>query len=244
MSTPTLVVFDFDWSLINENSDTYVIEQLGGKFLYNELKLLQRGEYSERWTELMDLSLCKLYDAGVSVAQLDACLQATPVFGETLEAARYAAACGAELAILSDANTHYIEICLQKYGLAETFSRRATNPSLIEGGRLRITPYQPSSDPHQCPLCPTNLCKGGVLTQWLQEGVQEGQEAQRRVVYIGDGGGDFCPSMRLKPTDLVLCRRDWTLHKKCVGAGAAFRATLLPWSDGAELLAIFREHIK
>jgi pyridoxal phosphate phosphatase PHOSPHO2 len=87
MSTPTLVVFDFDWSLINENSDTYVIQQLCPQ-LYPELKLLHKGEYAGRWTELMDHSVQKLHEAGVSVAQLDACLQEIPVFAETLEAAR------------------------------------------------------------------------------------------------------------------------------------------------------------
>lgn len=30
---------------------------------------------------------------------------------------------------------------------------------------------------------------------------------KRRVIYIGDGGGDYCPSLRLMEGDLVLARQ-------------------------------------
>ena len=50
---PALVVFDFDWSLINENSDTFVIHQLdpSGRLWAKALKCSAAGM---PWTELMD----------------------------------------------------------------------------------------------------------------------------------------------------------------------------------------------
>ena len=34
----TLVVFDFDWSLVEDNSDTWVLDQLGATDIFKRLK--------------------------------------------------------------------------------------------------------------------------------------------------------------------------------------------------------------
>lgn len=34
----TLVVFDFDWSLVEENSDTWVLDELGATHIFKRLK--------------------------------------------------------------------------------------------------------------------------------------------------------------------------------------------------------------
>lgn len=34
----TLVVFDFDWSLVEENSDTWVLDRLGATAIFKRLK--------------------------------------------------------------------------------------------------------------------------------------------------------------------------------------------------------------
>lgn len=33
-----MVVFDFDWSLVEENSDTWVLDQLGATEIFKQLK--------------------------------------------------------------------------------------------------------------------------------------------------------------------------------------------------------------
>jgi hypothetical protein len=43
---------DFDWSFINENSDTYVVQQLVPS-LVPELKELMRTTFKNQWTALM-----------------------------------------------------------------------------------------------------------------------------------------------------------------------------------------------
>ena len=60
---PPLVVWDFDWSLINENSDTYVIERLdpSGGIWRDAEKRLRRGA---DWTGLMDWAAGELHAAG------------------------------------------------------------------------------------------------------------------------------------------------------------------------------------
>lgn len=59
----TLMVFDFDWSLINENSDTWVLKELRPRLL-DELRQGQRKGLG--WTELMDSMFGRLHDLKVS----------------------------------------------------------------------------------------------------------------------------------------------------------------------------------
>lgn len=43
---------DFDWSLINENSDTYVVDQLAPS-LVPEMRVLLKTRFKNQWTALM-----------------------------------------------------------------------------------------------------------------------------------------------------------------------------------------------
>jgi hypothetical protein len=46
-----LVVCDFDWSLVEENSDTWVLSELGATALFESLK--ETGELTMFWGTLM-----------------------------------------------------------------------------------------------------------------------------------------------------------------------------------------------
>lgn len=230
-----------------------------------------------------------MMDFGVTVSQLNECLCAIPIFEENITALKMAQSAGAMNFILSDANQHYISIILDHHNISSSFMAVETNLSCIEdvslpsstsvdeeeeagggaGGmslkRLRISPHQPAGIPHACALCPHNLCKGNVLDQWRD------QHSFAKVVYVGDGGGDFCPALRLKDTDVVLCRLNYPLHKKCCLAAKAkaqsesepesessggsgselsgqsyacqqqIQASVLQWSSGQDILSFFQD---
>lgn len=236
----TLVVWDFDWSLINENSDTFVIEQLDPS--QRIMKIVETKARKMGWTQLMDLAVAELHRDGHTPEALLAALATAPVLGGSLKAIAAAKAQpGTEQRILSDANTVYIDAILQEHGhgvSAGTFASVVTNDAAFDAqsGQLRIRPHQPPSLPHGCPNCPPNLCKGLVLDRWLAEEV-----APQRIVYVGDGGGDFCPAMRLRPQDVLLARRapHDGLLSRCRRDPQAIRAQILEWDeadDGEALL--------
>ena len=97
--------------------------------------------------------------------------------------------------ILSDANEVYIHEILEGYGLSQYVDRVITNKGYWEecDGKfvLRIQPYHCN---RTCKLCPRNLCKGEVLTTLIDEGWSQGGA----ILYVGDGGGDFCPVTRMR----------------------------------------------
>ena len=55
---------------------------------------------------------------------------------------------------------------------------------------LRVLPYE--KDPPKCSKCPSNMCKGKIMEAMLEK------FQPARVVYIGDGSGDYCPATRLR----------------------------------------------
>ena len=235
--TPALVVWDFDWSLVNENTDTFVIEQLDAAVM-QQTETKCRTSHSRRWTQLMDWALGQLSAAGHSPQAIRDTLVKLPVMDGALQAVASARAAGAEQRILSDANEVYISTILGARGLTEAFSTVVTNGAAFDAaGRLRVRPHQPPSLPHDCPRCPANLCKGAVLERWLAE------LAPATCVYIGDGGGDFCPATKLRAGDVLLARRaphDSLLHR-CREAPEEVQASVVEWGgeadpEGAHLL--------
>lgn len=124
--------------------------------------------------------------------------------------------------ILSDANSVFISEILAENGLSGVFQEVHTNPAgFDDSGALRVKPYHSEAAPHTCSYCPENLCKGLVLEKLLMLGLY------RRLVYVGDGGNDFCPSCRTGPWDFVLARKSYPdgrpgrLLAQLAAAGAA-----------------------
>eukprot|EP00435_Cladocopium_sp_Y103_P007505 s3721_g2.t1 len=250
MADPTkekvLLVWDYDWSLINTNSDTFVVEML-------HPELMERFDSPMGWTQLMDQQVKELFARGVSRERLEAVVSAVPVFPGALDAIRSAQEAQANQMVLSDANTIFIEAFLRKEGLRHCFSEVISNPADFDHeGRLHIKPFH-EGEPHGCPLCPSNLCKGRVLEQILAS------FSPSRVAYVGDGGGDFCPACELRPQDLLLCRappseplKRFGLLRRLEGAAQATRhggiakvvAKIVKWHSGDDLLAAVRGFLR
>lgn len=193
-------------------------------------------------------------DYGITLSQLNECLCGIPIFKENIAALKLTQAAGAMNFVLSDANHHYISIILEHHNISSLFVAVETNLSCFEEelsqapdgtekvcSLLRISPHQPADTPHHCPLCPHNLCKGNVLDMWRD------QYALEKIVYVGDGGGDFCPALRLSHSDVVLCRSDFPLHKRCSATLAGeqsqhqLSSSVQQWSCGKDILSYFEK---
>ena len=54
-----------------------------------------------------------------------------------------------------------------------------------------------------------NMCKGDELDDWLSK--NGGKDAFDKIVYVGDGGNDFCPLLRMRKGDWALVRKNMEL---------------------------------
>ncbi|KAJ1285162.1 hypothetical protein BS78_03G258900 [Paspalum vaginatum] len=226
MAGGAVLVFDFDKTIIDVDSDNWVVDSLGLTDLFERLLPTMP------WNALMDAMMCELHARGRTLDDVAAALRAAPIDARVPAAVRAAHALGCDLRVLSDANAFFIDTILDHHGLRGCFSEVNTNPSRVDAGgaRLRIAPCHLD---HGCSVgtCPPNMCKGLVLDRILREA----EAAGKRVVYLGDGRGDYCPALRLRRGDFVMPRRGFPVWDLICEDPARVQAEVHPWSDGAEL---------
>jgi len=102
-------------------------------------------------------------------------------------------------------------------------------------------------NPHYCDLCAANLCKTKVLCEEvLPRHKKRNYDFANQIVYIGDGGNDFCPIRQLKEGDYAFVRKFDVcrgLEAKVEENKAKLKCNILKWKNGKELLANFKKVI-
>ncbi|KAG0049370.1 hypothetical protein BGZ83_005856 [Gryganskiella cystojenkinii] len=242
MAPAGLACFDFDWSLIETDSDRFVID-----YLSPELRK-KLDESPMQWTDLQNECLKEYHDHGGSDQRIHESLTKVPMDPDMIKICQLLFDRGWDLAIVSDANTVYIESILEHYGIRHLFKAIVTNPAFWDDqGRLHIHRLTSPEKPHNCPLgvCSLNICKGKEIDKLLQERLGSAVSEKTttpalRMLYVGDGRNDYCPALRMKTSDdLYFVRRGRTLEKyleKNSNARDAIQARIVYWSAAGEIL--------
>ncbi|KAJ0964607.1 hypothetical protein J5N97_025745 [Dioscorea zingiberensis] len=229
MAATTVLVFDFDKTIIDCDSDNWLIDHLGATKLFDDLLL------TLPWNTAMGKIMEELHSQGWSVEDMAEVLRKAPLHPNTISAIKSAYALGCELRIVSDANKFFIETILEHHGLMGYFYEINTNPGFVdEEGRLKIFPYHDFTSnvsSHGCPLCPPNMCKGLIIERIKAEMVTEGK---KRIIYLGDGKGDFCPSLKLSEDDFVMPRFKYPVWELITENRELIKAEVHEWSDAEE----------
>ncbi|KAF9389709.1 putative phosphatase phospho1 [Podila verticillata] len=233
MSTSTfakrLFVFDFDWTLIECDSDNWVFQHLN-KNLY-QVQLESAGKV--QWTDLQQRLLGELFAAGVSRKDIEDTLSRVPFDADMIEALTLMKTHGSELYILSDANTVYIETVLKAHKIDHLFTRILTNPAKFDDqGRLNVVRFHGlDKAPHGCHLpCEPNICKGQELQKLIDS------QCWDQVIYMGDSTNDFCPSTRLQSSDVVLARKGLLLESLITKSPELIRGEVVYWENAQDVL--------
>ncbi|KAK6125094.1 hypothetical protein DH2020_041158 [Rehmannia glutinosa] len=232
-----VVVFDFDKTIIELDSDNWVVDELGATDLFNELLPTMP------WNLLMDRMMKELHAQGKTIEEIKEVLKRAPIHPRIVPAIKKAHALGCDLRILSDANMFFIETIIDHLGIKNCFSEINTNPSYVDNeGRLRISPYVDfQSSPHGCNRCPPNMCKGMIIERIQASLAKEGK---KRMIYLGDGIGDFCPSLKLGEADFMMPRKDFPVWDLICENRALLRAEIHEWTDGDEMEMILLKLIE
>lgn len=85
------------------------------------------------------------------------------------------------------------------------------------------------------------MCKGDELEAWLA--AHGGRQAFPTVVYVGDGGNDFCPLVRMKDGDLALVRKGMELDERIreEGARVGLQVGVKKWEGAWQIEEYFEE---
>ncbi|XP_053550513.1 phosphoethanolamine/phosphocholine phosphatase [Bombina bombina] len=230
-----LLVFDFDETIVNENSDDSVIQVAPGQDLPDWLRqTFKDGFYNQYMQRVFEY----LGDKGVSLQDLRDVYSNIPLSPGMPDLFRFLFKNQDrfEIILISDANMFGIESSLKSNGYQSLFRRVISNPTTVEkNGYLTLGPYHS----HTCLQCPANMCKRKVLTEYLTERSQEGVKFEK-LLYVGDGANDFCPTVIFSSRDVAFPRKNYPMHqlikKMEEKQKGTYQSMVAPW-DTAESIA-------
>ncbi|XP_038221131.1 pyridoxal phosphate phosphatase PHOSPHO2-like [Zerene cesonia] len=222
-----LAVFDFDRTIVDEDSDATIINRLREKKPPPEW---DSGNCD--WTPYMSDVFEHAYSAGFHPDDiLDSIASMRPTRGMP-ELIRTLSDRGWDVVLLTDANTVFVGHWLKTHGLEDAVTSVITNRAFWQHGRLYIEPCMRQSG---CRACPANLCKSRALAQWCAT------RHYTRLVYAGDGRNDFCPATSLPSDAIVFPRKGYPLDdlikKTLATPEPKVKAKVVPWVDGFAILA-------
>ncbi|KAL1551643.1 Inorganic pyrophosphatase 1 [Salvia divinorum] len=223
------IVLDFDKTIIDVDSDNWVVDELGATDLFNELLPTMP------WNTMMDRMMKELHAQGKTIEDVKEVLRRIPIHPRIVPTLKTAHALGCDLRIVSDANVFFIETIVEHLGIKDYFSEINTNPGYVdEEGKLRISPFIDfHTSPHGCSLCPPNMCKGMIISR-IQADLAK-KEGKQRIIYLGDGIGDFCPSLKLREADFMMPRKDFPVWGLICENRTLLRAEIHEWIDGEDM---------
>ncbi|XP_013188466.2 pyridoxal phosphate phosphatase PHOSPHO2-like [Amyelois transitella] len=218
----SLAVFDFDRTIVDDDSDATIINKLREKQPPPEWETSNHD-----WTPYMSDVFEHAYSAGLSQDDILSAIASMRENPGVSELVRTLAASGWDVLLLTDANSVFVDHWLKSHGLQEAVTQVMTNRAFWQSGRLYIEPLMRQT---ACSRCPRNLCKSIALAQFIAQRPQ-----YDRVVYAGDGRNDFCPATNLPPHAIVFPRRGYPLDelvKKTLASPTPLvQAKVVPWDD-------------
>jgi len=220
-----LVVFDFDWSMADQDSDRWLFEVLAPDIRRKMRDRSRDPNDAVQWTELVAECLHELaHDArGVTRTDIEGALRKMPFHPAMKRGIEMlkdpSTPVATTLFVLSNANKFFIETILQHQAIRSCFDEIVTNPAdftVPTSPNLLVLHKRvgPNDPPHGCQVgCEDNMCKGKELVEYLDRQRQKGVHFDR-VMYVGDGSNDFCAVLRMTSQDIVFCRRFRGLERK------------------------------
>ncbi|KAK9676886.1 hypothetical protein RND81_11G107800 [Saponaria officinalis] len=157
----------------------------------------------------MDTMMHEMHAKGVKIDDIANFLKRIPIHPRIVPAIKAAHTRGCDMKVVSDANMFFIETVLNQLGIRNCFSEIATNRNYVDDeGRLRIFPHHDFVKSHHgcCNPCPLNMCKI-IFIEVIKRILSE--EGNKKIVYLGDGAGDYCSSLKLRECDHVLPRKNF-----------------------------------
>ncbi|XP_042300847.1 pyridoxal phosphate phosphatase PHOSPHO2 isoform X2 [Sceloporus undulatus] len=229
-----LLVFDFDHTIVDENSDTWVVKCAPASKLPDGIKHSYKKGY---WTEYMGRVFRYLGDSGVKEEDMKRTMTTIPFTAGMKDLLDFIGKHKDifDCIIISDSNAIFIDWILKASNVSQLFDEVFTNPASFDGGGYLTVQ---NCHIHDCAKCPINLCKRKILEEFVENGLTPRGEYSH-IIYIGDGGNDLCPVMHLKKNDIVMPRHGYMLENMISQLShnlVPVEASVINWSSGTEIL--------
>lgn len=238
-----LAVFDFDHTVIDDNSDTAIMKLVDKSKFSSEIMHLHK---KEGWTSFMQAVFQVLHENEITqseMSQLIRNIPEVPGFKELIM--RLHDNMDYDVIIISDSNTFFIGEWLEEHNLNSKVLKVFSNPAKFnDNGLLTINMYHLQES---CKLSTKNLCKGMIMEDFIKQQSKRGI-IYKKVAYVGDGYNDICPILRLNTSGTACCRVNYKCAKLVralkegaedlpdIDKGTKVKASLCFWENGYDIL--------
>jgi 2,3-diketo-5-methylthio-1-phosphopentane phosphatase len=227
-----LFVFDFDHTILRDNSDYEILPLISDK---GNADLQPLYKVRKNWANYMQEVYKKMKEENVNISQVKEIVENLPFnpgYEELFELIK-SNKDKFEALIISGANTLFLEWVLQRRGLTGLFPIYFSNwAEPDENLVIKIRPHHS----HDCNTCDESQCKKLILSSYLENSNK--CEQYSKFIYVGDGENDYCVATLLREGDLLFPRANFPLDKKLHQKGFIenMKCHVHIWDDGYKII--------
>lgn len=233
-----LVAFDFDHTVVDDNTDIVIRDLVKNKITDEVTKMYK----SSGWIPYMQEIFRILHANGFTKSQIKDTIESIPeVVGFRTLFKQLFDANNVDVIIISDSNSEFIKFWCDFNDVSKYIKQIYTNQAhFSDDGVLNVRPYHHQTE---CNLSSENLCKGLVLENFVRNQLEQVHIMYDKIFYVGDGHNDICPVLRLGSQDFGFARNGYRMQKEIDKKHPDLNATLQIWTDGRDLKELIFQHV-
>ena len=234
-----LLIFDFDETLMNKDTEYEVANMMLSKEEYDKIVEWDKIDYYDTFNYFFK----RIKEMGLTLEDYNKNLEKCELSPKMKELFDYLRKNKSkyEMIILSGDIDYSIKHVLKYQGFLDLFEHFIVNKCEIQPDNAERLIFVPRDQfPHECNLCLFSQCKGLELKKYLEKN----GEKYNKIIFVCDGKNDFCPSKKiLRKGDIVFPRVGHGLYIKLFEQNliSELVCDVYPWKSADEIILKLNE---
>ena len=233
-SKKTLLIFDFDKTILNDDSFGHIILNTLTK---EELQIIYNNR-NENWVDGYNYALKQLKSHGITKEKFNEMLNQISLTQGMSDLFNYIKEKkeNYDSIILSSNYEYVIKYILNKNNIIDIFLDIITNPSReANQDEKEQFIYVLKKQEHNCKICNPCSCKKNEFKEFCNTHDMNNYD---KVIFICDGFNDFCLAVDLGENDITLMRKNFALYKKIKSKNFEnnLKCKVQAWESGNDII--------
>jgi 2,3-diketo-5-methylthio-1-phosphopentane phosphatase len=225
----TLVIFDFDQTIINGDTYSILISLLNrGK---EELEKMTKSDIS--WIDFNKILFQKLKENEVNIEVIRKRVMSIELNKNMKDVLEFLKINKDKFKpiIISGSIKLIVQLILENYGCLDVIEEIHCHEARLDDDKYL---HYVEKEHKNCGECSWAICKAVIL----QDVLKKDRKKYEKLIYVGDGLIDKCPIKILKETDSLYPRMNYPLYKCLYEDGYIHqcKCKVHPWEDGNKIL--------
>lgn len=237
MAKKHLVIFDFDQTIIDLDSEFSLVEKYA-QDLYKE----KNGDLyvKDHWIEFNNYIYTRIIENGYKYEDVKnhfQNLRLSPNMEVLLNYLRQNKN-KFETIIITGNNDQVVDIVLSSHCIKDCFDHILCNKSILDEKNI-FKIWAINEKYEHCEDDKPFLCK----SLFFEDFIKDKKDCYDKIFYIGDGRNDFCLSKKLGKNDFVFPRMNYTLYKILFDKDGKkdIKTEIIPWNTGKEICEVLKK---